>query len=425
MKLLIIGNGGREHALAYKALQSPAIEHVFVAPGNAGTHLEARCSNLRIDPMNFEALIDFCHNNDIDHTIVGPEAPLAAGIVDAFEAANLPCFGPTKLAAQLESSKTFCKDLLQKYGIPTAAYATFTDIDQALQHLTQQTFPIVIKADGLAAGKGVIIAETLDQAQLAVTDMLADNRFGAAGSRVVIEEFLAGVEASFIVMCDGEHVLPLATSQDHKRLNDNNQGPNTGGMGAFSPAPIITPELHDRIMATIIHPTIDGLLQEGIRYRGFLYAGLMISPTGEAKVLEYNCRLGDPETQPLMMRLASDFMDLIIAADQQQLNTVTADWHEQCAIGVVLASNGYPFEYPTEEIITMQLQSEAINRKIFHAGTRLHEGNIITTSGRVLCATALGDTFQQAQQNAYACLEHVHWNSMFYRNDIGCNVIDD
>lgn len=424
MKILIIGSGGREHAIAWKALQSKKIEHVFVAPGNAGTHLEARCSNLTIDPADHAALISFAQNNEIDLTIIGPEAPLAEGIVDAFQAANLLCFGPTQQAAQLESSKQFCKEFMEQNNIPTADYASFDCPAAALDYLQSAKFPIVIKADGLAAGKGVIIAENPKQAQNAVRDILTEDRFGTAGNSLIIEEFLHGTEVSFIVITDGEHIVPLATSQDHKRLQDGDGGPNTGGMGAYSPAPMVTPELHDKIMNCVIEPTVTAMATNNTPYTGFLYAGLMISPTGQINVLEFNCRLGDPETQPIMMRLESDLTELCLAAVNHQLNQIDIKWRDQCAMGVVMASAGYPNEYPKGEIISGLLQSDSINRKIFHAGTRLKQENIITNGGRVLCATALGDDFQQAQQNAYALLREVRWDNMFYRNDIGHQVVE-
>lgn len=424
MKILIIGNGGREHALAWKALQSLHVEHVFVAPGNAGTHNEPRCSNVAISPSDHNALIEFAKNNEISLTLIGPEAPLAAGIVDDFTTAGLKCFGPTQQAARLESSKQFCKEFLYKNRIPTAKYKVFTDIAEAQAYVTTQEFPLVIKADGLAAGKGVIIAESLVEAKEALDSMLQNHRFGSAGNTVIIEEFLTGIEVSFIVMTDGTHILPLATSQDHKRLNDGDQGPNTGGMGAYSPAPCVTETLHNKIMTTIIEPTITAMRESGNTYTGFLYAGLMITPDGTPKVLEFNCRLGDPETQPILMRLESDLVELCLAATENELHNVSAHWRNQTALGVVMVSDGYPNEYQTGEIITGLLQNDSINRKIFHAGTRIENNQIITNGGRVLCATALGDNFEEAQQNAYELLKEVSWNNMFYRRDIGHQVIE-
>lgn len=423
MKVVIIGSGGREHAIAWKVGQSKQVEQVFVAPGNAGTELEAHTTNVAIDPNNFQELINFAKTHAIDLTIVGPEAQLAGGIVDAFTEAGLACFGPTQKAAQLEASKSFSKAFMEKYHIPTASYATFSELEPALAYVRQQRFPTVIKADGLAAGKGVVIAENLNDAEAALKSMLTDNQFGEASATVVIEEFLTGVEASFIVMTDGKTALPLASSQDHKRRFDGDTGPNTGGMGAYSPAPMVTEQVHQEIMRTVIEPTIAGMKSEGIPYSGFLYAGLMISPEGELKVLEFNCRLGDPETQVIMMRLESELAELCLAAIAGKLDQTEAKWRKECALGVVLASNGYPGTYKKEEIINGLLQNDSYSRKIFHAGTQNKSGNIITTGGRVLCATALGDSFANAQKNAYNLVTQVCWDSMSYRTDIGHQAV--
>jgi len=424
MKILVIGSGGREHALAWKAAQSPEVEKVFVAPGNAGTAREAKLENVAIGVEDIAALVAFARDNAIDLTIVGPEAPLVIGVVDAFEAAGLRCFGPSKGAAQLEGSKAFTKDFLARHNIPTAAYANFTDVDEALAYLKEQGAPIVIKADGLAAGKGVIVAMTQDEAEEAVKDMLAGNAFGEAGHRVVIEEFLEGEEASFIVMVDGEHILPMATSQDHKRVGEGDTGPNTGGMGAYSPAPVVTPEIHERIMKEVIVPTVKGMAAEGNPYTGFLYAGLMITADGAPKVIEYNCRFGDPETQPIMMRLKSDLVALCNAALDRKLDQASAEWDERAAMGVVLAAGGYPGDYGKGDIISGLDGADSADAKIFHAGTTEKDGNVVTAGGRVLCATALGTTVGEAQQKAYALAAKISWNGMFMRRDIGYRAID-
>jgi len=423
MKILVIGSGGREHALAWKAAQSPDVEKVFVAPGNAGTAREAKLENVTIGVEDIEALIQFARDNAIDLTIVGPEAPLVIGVVDAFEAAGLRCFGPSKGAAQLEGSKAFTKDFLARHNIPTADYANFTDIDEALAYLKEKGAPIVIKADGLAAGKGVIVAMTEEEAEAAVRDMLAGNAFGEAGHRVVIEEFLEGEEASFIVMVDGEHILPMATSQDHKRVGEGDTGPNTGGMGAYSPAPVVTPEVHNRIMAEVIEPTVKGMAAEGNPYTGFLYAGLMINEGGSPKVIEYNCRFGDPETQPIMMRLKSDLVALCNAALDRKLDTVSAEWDERAAMGVVLAAGGYPGSYGKGDVINGLDDADSADAKIFHAGTTEQDGKVVTAGGRVLCATALGTTVSEAQQKAYTLADKISWNGMFMRRDIGYRAI--
>ncbi|HWV15735.1 MAG TPA: phosphoribosylamine--glycine ligase [Cellvibrio sp.] len=423
MNVLIIGSGGREHALAWKAAQSAQVEKVFVAPGNAGTDLEANIENIAIDILDFAKLADFAQNNNVGLTIVGPEVPLVAGLVDYFNERKLPCFGPTKGAAQLEGSKAFTKDFLSRHRIPTAAYQNFTEVEPALKYLREQGAPIVIKADGLAAGKGVIVAETLEQAEAAVRDMLSGNAFGDAGCRVVIEEFLAGEEASFIVMVDGKNILPMATSQDHKRVGDGDTGPNTGGMGAYSPAPVVTQVVHERVIKEIIRPTVDGMAAEGNIYTGFLYAGLMIDSAGVAKVIEYNCRFGDPETQPIMLRLKSDLVELCLAALKGDLDKVTAEWDTRASIGVVLAAGGYPEAYAKGDIISGLPTTEVAGEKVFHAGTASKDGQTVTHGGRVLCATALGNTVSEAQQRAYALAKQISWKGMFYRNDIAYRAI--
>ncbi len=423
MKVLVIGSGGREHALAWKAAQSPDVEKIFVAPGNAGTTREAKMENIAIGVEDIDGLLGFARDNAIDLTIVGPEAPLVLGIVDAFEKAGLRCFGPRMGAAQLEGSKAFTKDFLARHHIPTAAYANFTDIDQALTYIKEKSAPIVIKADGLAAGKGVIVAMTQDEAESAVRDMLAGNAFGEAGHRVVIEEFLEGEEASFIVMVDGEHILPMATSQDHKRVGEGDTGPNTGGMGAYSPAPVVTPELHARIMREVIEPTVRGMAAEGNPYTGFLYAGLMITADGAPKVIEYNCRFGDPETQPIMMRLKSDLVALCNAALERKLDRISAEWDRRAAMGVVLAAGGYPGSYAKGDVINGLDDADSTDAKIFHAGTTEVDGKVVTAGGRVLCATALGSSVSEAQQKAYALADKINWKGMFMRRDIGYRAI--
>lgn len=423
MNVLIIGSGGREHALAWKAAQSPQVKKVFVAPGNAGTALENNIENVAIDILDFAKLADFAQNNDVGLTIVGPEVPLVAGVVDYFTERNLPCFGPTKGAAQLEGSKAFTKDFLARHNIPTAEYRNFVEVEPALAYLREKGAPIVIKADGLAAGKGVIVAETLAQAEDAVRDMLSGNAFGDAGCRVVIEEFLDGEEASFIVMVDGKNILPMATSQDHKRVGDGDTGPNTGGMGAYSPAPVVTPEVHDRVMRDIIRPTVEGMAAEGNDYVGFLYAGLMIDAAGNPKVIEYNCRFGDPETQPIMLRLESDLVELCLTALKGELDQARAEWSPQAAIGVVLAAGGYPDNYNKGDVISGLPQTDVAGEKIFHAGTDSRDGQTVTNGGRVLCATALGDSVQAAQQRAYKLAQQISWTGMFYRKDIGYRAI--
>ncbi|OAT77350.1 phosphoribosylamine--glycine ligase [Mangrovibacter phragmitis] len=425
MKVLIIGNGGREHALAWKAAQSPQVDTVFVAPGNAGTALEPALQNVDINVTDIPALLSFAQNEKIDLTIVGPEAPLVIGVVDAFQAAGLTIFGPTKGAAQLEGSKAFTKDFLARHHIPTAEYQNFTEVEPALAYVREKGAPIVIKADGLAAGKGVIVAMTLEEAEAAIQDMLAGNAFGDAGHRVVVEEFLDGEEASFIVMVDGEHVLPMATSQDHKRVGDGDSGPNTGGMGAYSPAPVVTDEVFNRTMERIIWPTVKGMAAEGNTYVGFLYAGLMIDKQGNPKVIEFNCRFGDPETQPIMLRMKSDLVALCQAACEGVLDKQTSEWDERAALGVVIAAGGYPGSYNTGDVIHGLPLESATDAKVFHAGTRLDaQENVVTNGGRVLCATALGDTVAQAQANAYALMKPIHWEGSFSRSDIGYRAIE-
>jgi len=421
MNVLVIGGGGREHALAWKLSQSPRLHKIFVAPGNAGTALEPDLTNVPI--TSIPTLVAFAQSEKVALTVVGPEAPLAEGVVDTFRAAGLKIFGPTKQAAQLESSKDFAKAFMARHGIPTAAYATFTDAAAAHAYLDRQGAPIVIKADGLAAGKGVVVAMSLDEAHAAVDMMLEGNKLGAAGARVVIEEFLVGEEASFIVMVDGEHVLALATSQDHKRLLDGDQGPNTGGMGAYSPAPIVTPEIHARVMREIILPTVSGMARDGIPYTGFLYAGLMIDAQGNPKTLEFNCRMGDPETQPIMMRLKTDLVGLVEHAVNGTLDKAEAEWDRRVALGVVLAAAGYPDNPRKGDVITGLPRAEE-DAHVFHAGTAQHDGQVVTSGGRVLCATALGDSVRQAQARAYQLADQIHFDGCQMRRDIGYRAVD-
>ena len=423
MNILIIGNGGREHALAWKVAQNPQVKQIFVAPGNAGSALENKVTNIDIAVENIQALADFAKKNNIELTIVGPEVPLVLGIVDTFNEAGLACFGPTKAAAQLEGSKAFAKDFLGRHAIPTAWYQNFTEIDPAIAYVREKGAPIVIKADGLAAGKGVIVAMTLTEAENAIRDMLAGNAFGEAGHRVVIEEFLDGEEASFIVMVDGENVVAMATSQDHKRLGEGDTGPNTGGMGAYSPAPVVTPEMHQRIMDTVIYPTVKGMAIEGNSYTGFLYAGLMIMRDGTPKVIEYNCRFGDPETQPIMMRMKSDLVTLCLAGVNGELDDMVAEFDDRAAVGVVLAAGGYPADYQKGNVIS-GIPEAVENAKVFHAGTKESDGNIVTNGGRVLCATALGNSVNEAQKTAYQLVNKITWDGMFTRKDIAYRAID-
>ena len=420
MKVLVIGSGGREHALAWQCASFNIVEHVFVAPGNAGTSLEEKISNIEIESSEIEALIEFAINEAIDITIVGPEAPLIAGIVDDFRAHDLTIFGPTQAASQLEGSKVFCKDFLNRNNIPTAFYEVFTEHERAISYVKEKGVPIVIKADGLAAGKGVIVAKTEQEAFEAIDDMLKGNRFGVAGSRVVIEEFLVGEEASFIVMVDGKNVSPMATSQDHKARDNTDKGPNTGGMGAYSPAPVVNPSIFDDVMKNIIQKTVDAMSAEGSPYTGFLYAGLMIN-NGKAKVLEYNCRFGDPETQPIMMRLKSNLAQLCLLATQGKLDETHIEWDERVSLGVVLAANGYPNDYKKGEKIIVPADSG--DAKIFHAGTKLESNNIVSNGGRVLCATALGSSIQEVQKRAYELVDRVDWHGSYYRTDIGFKAL--
>jgi phosphoribosylamine--glycine ligase len=423
MKVLIIGSGGREHALGWKAIQADNVEKVFIAPGNAGSNAETGLENVAIDILDFESLATFVEKNDIELTIVGPEVPLVEGVVDFFAARGLKAFGPTKGAAQLEGSKAFTKDFLARHNIPSGFYENFTDVEPALAYINKIGAPIVVKADGLAAGKGVIVAETIAQAEEAVIDMLSGNAFGEAGCRVVIEEFLAGEEASFIVMVDGKNVLAMATSQDHKRVGDGDTGPNTGGMGAYSPAPVVTSTIHDRIMQEVIMPTVEGMAKEGNEYTGFLYAGLMIDADGTPKVIEYNCRFGDPETQPIMMRMQSDLVDLCLAAMDGKLDQKETKWDPRPAVGIVLAAGGYPASYAKGDVISLP-SNEGIDSKIFHAGTCNNaDGDIVTAGGRVLCATALGNSVTEAQQHAYTLAKKVSWKGMFMRSDIAYRAI--
>ncbi|MBN0989548.1 phosphoribosylamine--glycine ligase [Amphritea pacifica] len=422
MNVLVIGSGGREHALAWQAAKDSRVNKVFVAPGNAGTAIEPKLENVAIDVMDQDALVAFAKANNITLTIVGPEAPLVEGIVDRFTREGLRCFGPSKGAAQLEGSKAFTKDFLERQQIPTAEYQNFTEIEPALAYLREKGAPIVVKADGLAAGKGVIVAMTLQEAEDAVQDMLAGNAFGEAGHRVVIEEFLDGEEASFIVMVDGTNVLPMATSQDHKRAGNGDTGLNTGGMGAYSPAPVVTPEIDQRIMDEVILPTVKGMAEEGNTYVGFLYAGLMIMSDGTPKVIEYNCRFGDPETQPIMLRLKSSIVELCDAALDGKLDQTTAEWDPRCAVGVVLAAGGYPGDYAKGDVITLP-QQVAEGTKVFHAGTATKDNQIVTSGGRVLCATALGNSVTEAQQRAYELVKQIDWNGVYFRDDIAFRAI--
>jgi phosphoribosylamine--glycine ligase len=425
MKLLVIGSGGREHALAWRLAQAPRVQKIYVAPGNGGTESIVSVENLPL--QDIDALVEFAHNEKIAFTVVGPEAPLAAGIVDAFRKAGLRIFGPTRAAAQLESSKDYAKAFMQRHGLPTAQYRTFTDAEQAKDYIRSHGAPIVIKADGLAAGKGVVVATNLPEALQAIDHMLgADGAFGAAGARVVVEDFLEGEEASFIVMCDGHHVLPLATSQDHKRLQDGDAGPNTGGMGAYSPAPLVTPALHNRIMREIIQPAVQGMARDGIPYTGFLYAGLMIGPGPDAtrslKVLEFNCRMGDPETQPIMMRLKGDFSQIIEHAIRGTLDQAEIDWDRRTAVGVVLAAAGYP-DAPRKGDLITSLATDTETCVTFHAGTTLRDGRLYTSGGRVLCVTALGDSIRRAQQAAYDAVNQTQFEGRQFRRDIGWRAL--
>ncbi|MCJ7685138.1 MAG: phosphoribosylamine--glycine ligase [Desulfobacteraceae bacterium] len=423
MKVLIVGSGGREHALAWKIAQSNQVIKVFVAPGNAGTAGEPKVENIGIGADEIESLVDFARRVGVEVTIVGPEEPLVAGITDVFSHAGLKCFGPTRGAAQLEGSKAFCKDFLARYNIPTGGYKIFTELEPAISYIREQGAPIVVKADGLAAGKGVIIARSETEAIEAVEGMLSGRTFGEAGQRVVVEECLQGEEASFIVMVDGEHILPLATSQDHKARDNGDSGPNTGGMGAYSPAPVVTPEIYNRIMKEVIVPTVKGMAAEGHPYTGFLYAGVMISKNGTPNVLEYNCRFGDPETQPIILRLKSDLIEMCLAAFERRLDRVEVEWDDRAALGVVMAAGGYPVSYDKGDVISGLPEHEQEGIKVFHAGTKIEKGRVVTNGGRVLCATALGLTVGEAKARAYELTEGIRWNRVYYRTDIGYRAV--
>jgi phosphoribosylamine--glycine ligase len=424
MNILVVGSGGREHALCWKLAHAAHVDHVYAAPGNAGTAGENAVTNVAIDVLDFTALADFAESHNVALTVIGPEAPLVGGVVDYFTTRGLACFGPSQAAAQLEGSKAFTKDFLARHNIPTGAYANFTELEPALAYLRAQGAPIVVKADGLAAGKGVIVAETLAQAEEAVTDMLSGNAFGEAGCRVVIEEFLAGEEASFIVIADGQHALPMASSQDHKRIGEGDTGPNTGGMGAYSPAPVVTPAIHERIMHEVINPTLAGMAADGMPYTGFLYAGLMIDDAGNPRVIEFNCRFGDPETQPIMMRLKSDLDTLCRAALAGSLAATTADWDDRAALGVVLAAEGYPGSYSKGSVIEGLNDANSDDVKVFHAGTENKDGVYCTSGGRVLCVTALGIDTLAAQASAYIAADKIQWPGKTLRRDIGWRAID-
>jgi phosphoribosylamine--glycine ligase len=423
MKVLIIGSGGREHALAWKCAQSPRVDEVLVAPGNAGTAREDKTRNVAVSADDTEALAALAQQENVALTIVGPEAPLVAGLVDRFQELGLPCFGPTAAAAQLEGSKAFTKDFMARHGIPSAAYRNFTELGPALAYIREQGAPIVIKADGLAAGKGVIVARTLEEAEQAATGMLEGGDFGDAGSRIVVEEFLDGEEASFIVVTDGTAVLPMATSQDHKARDEGDTGPNTGGMGAYSPAPVVTPDVAERIMNEVIRPTLDGMKADGHPYLGFLYAGLMIMADGSPKVIEFNCRMGDPETQPIMARLKSDLVDICQSTLDGDLAERDAAWDTRAALGVVLAAGGYPGSYARGKVISGLDNVDSETQKVFHAGTKTDGDKVVTSGGRVLCVVGLGDTVAQAAQDAYAAIDKIHWEAMYFRRDIGHRAI--
>ena len=424
MKILIVGNGGREHAFAWKCSQSKKVTNIYVAPGNGGTAREQKVENVKIKADDIDGLLDFAKLQNIDLTIIGPEAPLVLGIVDRFAAAGLPCFGPKAKAAQLEGSKSFTKDFLKRHKIPTAEYSCFNQLEPAISYIKSKGAPIVVKADGLAAGKGVIVAMTEEEAINAVKDILEAKSFGDAGSKIVIEEFLEGEEASYIVVTDGTNVLPLATSQDHKARDNNDLGPNTGGMGAYSPAPIITESLDERVMNEIINPTLSGLKKDGIDYTGFLYAGLMIDKNGNPKILEYNCRFGDPETQPIMMRLKSDFVELCASTLSGKLSDHSIIWDEKVALGVVMAAGGYPIKYTKGDKISGLNSIDKDNAKVFHAGTILKENEILTAGGRVLCVVGMGNDIHNAQKNSYENVTKISWKDEYHRNDIGFKAID-
>ena len=423
MKVLIVGSGGREHALAWKCAQSPRVDEVIVAPGNAGTALENKTRNVEVSSDDTEALATLAQREDVALTIVGPEAPLVDGIVDRFNELGLPCFGPTAAAAQLEGSKAFTKDFMARHGIPSAAYRNFTELEPALEYIREQGAPIVIKADGLAAGKGVIVAHTLDEAEQAATDMLHGGSFGTAGSRIVVEEFLDGEEASFIVVTDGTTVLPMATSQDHKARDEGDTGPNTGGMGAYSPAPVVTADVEERIMNEVIRPTLDGMKADGHPYLGFLYAGLMIMADGSPKVIEFNCRMGDPETQPIMARLKSDLVDICLSTLEGDLAERDAVWDTRASLGVVLAAGGYPASYAKGKVISGLEGADTNTQKVFHAGTATDGDDVVTSGGRVLCVVGLGESVAQAAEDAYAAVDKIDWENMYFRRDIGHRAI--
>ena len=423
MNVLIIGSGGREHALAWKCAQSPRVEEVLVAPGNAGTAREDKVRNVAVSSDDIEALAALAQSEDVALTIVGPEAPLVAGVVDRFNELGLPCFGPTAAAAQLEGSKAFTKDFLARHDIPTAAYQNFSELEPALEYIRQQGAPIVIKADGLAAGKGVIVAHTLEEAEAAATDMLQGGSFGEAGARIVVEEFLDGEEASFIVITDGNNILPLATSQDHKARDEGDVGPNTGGLGAYSPAPVVTPEIEARIMDEVIRPTLDGMRDDGHPYLGFLYAGLMVMADGTPKVIEFNCRMGDPETQPILARLKSDLVDFCESTLEGTLGERTAMWDTRAALGVVMAAGGYPASYAKGKVISGLEGADSNTQKVFHAGTALQDSDVVTSGGRVLCVVGLGHTVADAAEDAYAAVKKIDWEDVYFRRDIGHRAI--
>jgi phosphoribosylamine--glycine ligase len=423
LRVLIVGNGGREHAIAWKCAQSPLVSEVLVAPGNAGTAREPRVRNVAVATDDFDGLVKLARDENVGLTIVGPETPLVAGLVDRFEREGLKCFGPGKAGAALEGSKAFTKEFLQRHRIPTAAYETFTDLAAARAYVRRQTAPIVIKADGLAAGKGVVIAPTIADAEAALVRMLQERQFGVAGTKVVVEEFMRGEEASFIAVVDGTRVVPLASSQDHKTRDDADRGPNTGGMGAYSPAPVVTEAVHAHVMRDIMLPTVRGLAADGIRYRGFLYAGLMIDEAGQAKVVEFNCRLGDPETQPILFRLKSDLVRVCLSSFDDTLGDEPIDWDRRATVGVVMASGGYPDAYDKGKRITGLERVSGADVKMFHAGTRLAHGEVLTDGGRVLCAVALGDTVAAAREKAYGAVGKVSWDGAFWRTDIGYRAV--
>lgn len=423
MKVMIVGSGGREHALAWKAAKSPEVERVYVAPGNAGTALEKGVENIELGVMDIDALVQFAKDNVIDLTIIGPEAPLVEGIVDAFADAGLKCFGPSRDASRLEGSKVFTKDFLKRHGIPTAEYRVFTEIEPAREYIMSVDVPVVVKADGLAAGKGVIIAQTHDEAISTAQDMLSGSSFGDAGKRIIVEKCLKGEEASFIVMVDGKNILTLATSQDHKAVYDGDTGPNTGGMGAYSPAPVLTDDIYKRVMDEVIIPTVKGMANEQCPYTGFLYTGLMVLEDGTPSVLEYNCRFGDPETQPILIRLKSDIVELCMAAIEGKLDNANAEWDNRASLGVVMAAGGYPEKYNKGDVITGLPVEESDDFKVFHAGTAIKDGNVVTSGGRVLCVTALGESVSKAQKKAYEIVEKISWENVYFRKDIGYRAV--